>query len=92
MDTIQVTGRESMQIHKHKGRLQYFQIFGISNRPSDIPTNTEHTLQPWGCAPRPWNVAPSLSICSGSGKACGKQWYLLNKEKKLAQTHTGRKR
>lgn len=44
-----------------------------------MPTNTEHTPQPQGSAPRPWNVAPSLSICSGCGKACGMPQHSLSK-------------
>ena len=60
-----------------------------------MPTNTEHTPQPRGSAPRPRNVAPSLSICSGCGKkACGmpqrslSKAPLLKKNNNLLNTHT----
>lgn len=56
-----------------------------------MPTNTEHTPQPRGSAPRPRNVAPSLSICSGSGKACGMPQHSLSKatlSEKKNWTHT----
>lgn len=52
-----------------------------------MPTNTERTPQPRGSAPRPWNVAPSLSICSGRGKACGPQHSIDNARLKNGLTH-----
>lgn len=47
--------------------------------PLTCPPTQEHSPQPQGSAPRPRNVAPSLSICSGSGKACGMPQHSLNK-------------
>lgn len=59
-----------------------------------MPTNTEHTPQPRGSAPRPWNVAHSLAICSGCGKACGMPQHTLSKaplkKKTCLDTHTHR--
>lgn len=58
-----------------------------------MPTNTEHTPQPWGSVPRSQNEDLSLSICSGSGKACGMPQLLLSRAlliKKKVDMHAHR--